>query len=147
MARLTIHELLTELQTKLSTEYGISAITRYYFVGDIAELPTEPAYFLEPGTLTINRINVAAPEVVQTVRFLWEGRFELAPIASIISEQVALFERIARDFMREPIIADGRAFLRGVSTFSDAPSTFSVSQLEDGVPVVTGGIELAFSIA
>ena len=57
MARFTIHELLTELQTKLSTEYGISAITRYYFVGDIAELPTEPAYFLEPGTLTINRIN------------------------------------------------------------------------------------------
>ena len=148
MARFTVNELLNAFKTELSTKYEIEPAIRYFRVGDVAELATNaPAYYLEPGTYTVNRQNVGSPEIVQTVRFLSEQRVNYGDAAAAIAATLAFFEQVSRDLMRTPNFGAGAAFLRGVSSYSDAPGGFSVASLEDGVAAVFGGLEFAFSIA
>lgn len=146
MARYTVAELLAAVQTRLATDYEIDAQLRFFRVGDVAELSATPAYYVEPGTLALNRRNVASPEVMQTVRILSEQKTDHAGLADALEAQRAFFETLARDWMREPDIADGAAFLQTAQTFSDAPSGFSTSAIEDGCNAVYGGMELTFSI-
>lgn len=146
MARFTISELLNSLKTELAERYEIEPTIRYFRVGDVAELSTAPVYYLEPGTLSLNRRNVASPEMVQTVRFLVEYRVQYATAATACAETIAFFERVGRDLMKAPNIADGAAFLQGFSTFTDAPGGVSVQALQDGVAAIFGGIELTFSV-
>lgn len=147
MARFTVNELLNAFKTELSTKYKIAPTIRYFRVGDVAELATNaPAYYLEPGTLSLNRRNVASAEMVQTVRFLVEYRVQYATAAAACAETIAFFERVGRDFMKAPNIADDAAFLQGFSTFTDAPGGVSVQAIQDGVAAIFGGIELTFSV-
>lgn len=146
MARFTVNDLLEAFKTELSTKYEIEPTIRYFRVGDVGELSTAPVYYLEPGTLSLNRRNVASPEMVQTVRFLVEYRVQYATAAAACAETIAFFERVGRDLMKAPNIADGAAFLQGFSTFTDAPGGVSVQALQDGVAAIFGGIELTFSV-
>lgn len=146
MARFTISELLNSLKTELAERYEIDPAIRYFRVGDVAELSNDPVYYLEPGTLSLNRRNVASAEMVQTVRFLVEYRVQYATAAAACAETIAFFERVGRDLMKAPNIADGAAFLQGFSTFTDAPGGVSVQALQDGVAAIFGGIELTFSV-
>lgn len=145
MARFTISELLNSLKTELAERYEIEPAIRYFRVGDVAELPTETDYYLEPGTMTLNRINVTSPQILQTVRFLAERRVDYGDADAALEEMRAFFEGVARDLMRTPDVLLS-AFLQSVSTFADAPSGFSVNVVEDGVAAIYGGIELTFSI-
>ena len=145
MARYTVASLLADFQNVLTQVYHIEPTIRRFRVGDVAELPTETAYYLEPGTMTVNRINVTSPQLLQTVRFLAERRVDYGDADSALEEMRAFFEGVARDLMRTPdVLLD--AFLQSVSTFADAPSGFSVNVVEDGVAAIYGGIELTFSI-
>ena len=145
MARYTVASLISDLQTVLTTVYHIEPTIRRFRVGDVAELPTETAYYLEPGTMTVNRINVTSPQLLQTVRFLAERRVEYGDADAALEEMRAFFEGVSRDLMRTPDFIP-QAFLQSVSTFADAPSGFSVHVVEDGVAAIYGGIELTFSI-
>lgn len=145
MSRYTVASLLAGLQNVLTTVYHIEPTIRRFRVGDVAELPTETAYYLEPGTMTVNRINVTSPQLLQTVRFLAERRVDYGDADSALEEMRAFFEGVARDLMRTPDVLLS-AFLQSVSTFADAPSGFSVNVVEDGVAAIYGGIELTFSI-
>ena len=146
MARFTISELLNSLKTELAERYEIEPAIRYFRVGDVAELSNDPVYYLEPGTLSLNRRNVASAEMVQTVRFLVEFRVQYQFAAQSCAETIAFFERVGRDLMKAPNLADGAAFLQGFSTFTDAPGGVSVQALQDGVAAIFGGIELTFSV-
>lgn len=145
MARYTVASLLAGLQNVLTMVYHIEPTIRRFRVGDVAELPTETAYYLEPGTMTVNRINVTSPQLLQTVRFLAERRVDYGDADAALEEMRAFFEGVARDLMRTPDVLLS-AFLQSVSTFADAPSGFSVNVVEDGVAAIYGGIELTFSI-
>ena len=145
MARYTVASLLADFQNVITMIYHIEPTIRRFRVGDVAELPTETAYYLEPGTMTLNRINVTSPQLLQTVRFLAERRVDYGDADEALEEMRAYFEGVARDLMRTPdVLLD--AFLQSVSTFADAPSGFSVNVVEDGVAAIYGGIELTFSI-
>ena len=117
MARYTVAELLSAVQQRLRVDYEIEAQLRFFRVGDVGELRGTPRYYIEPGTLALSRINVTSPECLQT------------------------------DWMRTPGMAGGAAWLQTAQTFSDAPSGFSTSAIEDGCNAVFGGMELTFSIA
>ena len=125
--------------------YHIEPTIRLFRVGDVAELPTETVYYLEPGTMTVNRINVTSPQLLQTVRFLAERRVDYGDADADLEEMRAFFEGVSRDLMRTPDFIP-QAFLQSVSTFADAPSGFSVNVVEDGVAAIYGGIELTFLI-
>lgn len=146
MARYTVAELLSAVQQRLRVDYEIEAQLRFFRVGDVGELSAAPAYYVEPGTLALNRRNVASPEVMQTVRILSEQKTDHAGLAAALEAQRAFFERLARDWMRTPGMAGGAAWLQTAQTFSDAPSGFSTSAIEDGCNAVFGGMELTFSI-
>lgn len=147
MARYTVAELLSAVQQRLRVDYEIEAQLRFFRVGDVGELSAAPAYYVEPGTLSLNRRNVASPEVMQTVRILSEQKTDHAGLAAALEAQRAFFEKLARDWMRTPGMAGGAAWLQTAQTFSDAPSGFSTSAIEDGCNAVFGGMELTFSIA
>ena len=147
MARYTVAELLSAVQQRLRVDYEIEAQLRFFRVGDVGELSAAPAYYVEPGTLALNRINVTSPECLQTVRILSEQKTDHAGLAAALEAQRAFFERLARDWMRTPGMAGGAAWLQTAQTFSDAPSGFSTSAIEDGCNAVFGGMELTFSIA
>ena len=147
MARYTVAELLSAVQQRLRVDYEIEAQLRFFRVGDVVELSAAPAYYVEPGTLALNRRNVASPEVMQTVRILSEQKTDHAGLAAALEAQRAFFERLARDWMRTPGMPGGAAWLQTAQTFSDAPSGFSTSAIEDGCNAVFGGMELTFSIA
>lgn len=147
MARYTVAELLSAVQQRLRVDYEIEAQLRFFRVGDVGELSAAPAYYVEPGTLALNRRNVASPEVMQTVRILSEQKTDHAGLAAALEAQRAFFERLARDWMRSPAMPGGAAWLQTAQTFSDAPSGFSTSAIEDGCNAVFGGMELTFSIA
>ena len=147
MARYTVAELLSAVQQRLRVDYEIEAQLRFFRVGDVGELRGTPRYYIEPGTLALNRINVTSPEVLQTVRILSEFMTDHAGLAAALEAQRAFFERLARDWMRTPGMAGGAAWLQTAQTFSDAPSGFSTSAIEDGCNAVFGGMELTFSIA
>lgn len=146
MARYTVAELLSAVQQRLRVDYEIEAQLRFFRVGDVGELSAAPAYYVEPGTLALNRRNVASPEVMQTVRILSEQKTDHAGLAAALEAQRAFFEKLARDWMRTPGMAGGAAWLQTAQTFSDAPSGFSTSAIEDGCNAVFGGMELTFSI-
>ena len=147
MARYTVAELLSAVQQRLRVDYEIEAQLRFFRVGDVGELSAAPASYVEPGTLALNRRNVASPEVRQTVRILSEQKTDHAGLAAALEAQRAFFERLARDWMRSPAMPGGAAWLQTAQTFSDAPSGFSTSAIEDGCNAVFGGMELTFSIA
>ena len=136
---------MADFVAAIKTAYKIEPIIRHFRVGDVAELPTETAYYLEPGTMTVNRINVTSPQLLQTVRFLAERRVDYGDADAALEEMRAFFEGVSRDLMRTPDVLLS-AFLQSVSTFADAPSGFSVNVVEDGVAAIYGGIELTFSI-
>ena len=146
MARYTVAELLSAVQQRLRVDYEIEAQLRFFRVGDVGELRGTPRYYIEPGTLALNRINVTSPECLQTVRILSEFMTDHAGLAAALEAQRAFFERLARDWMRTPGMAGGAAWLQTAQTFSDAPSGFSTSAIEDGCNAVFGGMELTFSI-
>ena len=145
MARYTVENLLADFAAKLTERYGIDVSVRYFRLLDVGELPNAPAYYLEPGTLVLNRRNVASPEVVQTVRFLSESLVPFSEAPAALASTLAFFEGVARDFLRDPFLNEN-AFFQSAATFADAPSGFSVSPLEDGVSAIFGGFEFTFSI-
>lgn len=145
MARYLVSSLMADFVAAIKTAYKIEPIIRHFRVGDVGELSTETAYYIEPGTMTVVRNNVGSPELQQTIRFLAESRVDFGLADSSLENMRVFFEGVARDLMKTPSFIDG-AFLMSVSTFADAPSGYSTNVIEDGVAAIYGGIELTFSI-
>ena len=145
MALYTVAALMADFLDLLRERYEIEPTIRYFRAEDVAELPTAPAYYIEPGTLTLNRLNVGSPQAVQTIRLLSEFRVDYANAAEELETTRAFFEKVARDLLREPRAIEN-AFFQSAQTFADAPSGFSVSVLEDGVSAIYGGVEFTFSL-
>lgn len=146
MSRLTTYALLEALKTEITTRFSVTPSVRLWRPEtEDVERSLTPAYFLEPGTTTFERINSDSPRVQLTVRFLSEYTTSYDGIGTALKNEMEFFERVARDLMKTPRLTSG-AFVLRTSTFSDAPSGFSVSAIEDGYSTIYGGIEISVVI-
>jgi len=144
MARTTIRELLDDFNAELARRFDVDASVRWFRTNDQTEQPLIPAYYVEPGALSVVRTNVASPQVEQTIRFLSESSANYIDVPDRLAAELDFFEKVMRDFMREPFLPCG-AFLLRATTFADAPSGFSVDAAESFCNVF-GGAEFAFGL-
>ncbi len=146
MSRQTTTEILEELKTEIERRFNVSARIRLWRgPNEDVELESAPAFYLEPGTLTVERINTASPRAQQTVRFLSEYKTTYEEIDASLRAEMLFFERVSRDLMKSPRLSCG-AFILRTTTFNDAPSGYSVSTVENGYSSIYGGIEISVAI-
>lgn len=145
MARIETVSVLDDLVAELDSRYGINASVRYSRTTEESEIPPEPAYYVEHGEIRFIRGNCASPRCEFAARVLSESSCSYDDVGLVIRDQLRMFQRIARDLMKEPRLSCG-AFLLRATAFMDAPSGVSTAALADGVAAIFGGVELVYSI-
>ena len=137
----TFQEILDLLADELANIANITATPRYFVSEELGDVDDTPRYYVEPGGLEIERRNVGAPRQIFHVRATSVEYVESSGYNETIVERVAQWETVAYKLVQSPRL-DYNAFVRKVTTFNDAPATYSTDATNMGVTLLNAGVDV-----
>lgn len=141
---MTINDVLTLVGSRIEEEKAVTVSTRYTRAQSLGELGDEPAYYIEPGGVEMERRNVGCARETYRVRAVSTEYVTDADYEERAQTRAQFWADVAYNLVSHPMLGDrvDNAFVMSTTTFPDAPAGYSAEALGNGVTVLSAGIEV-----
>lgn len=145
---MTILEVLQLVGERIEETKDVEVSTRFTRAEELGDVGDEPAYYVEPGGVEMERRNVGAARQRYRVRAVSTEYVTNADYEERAQTRAQFWADVAYDFVSRPMLGDrlDNAFVLSTSAFPDAPAGYSAEALGEGVAALNAGIEVTVVI-
>ena len=145
---MTIRDVLILVGSRIEELNNVAVNVRFTRAQELGDLADDVAYYVEPGGFDMERRNVGCARKTYRVRAISAEHVLNSNYEERAQEREVFWENVAYDLVSHPMLGDrlDGVFVLSVATFPDAPAGYSAEALEDGISLLSAGIEVTIVI-